>query len=415
MARIAVVGGGISGLYACYLLHEKHELTLYEADGRLGGHADTQNVMCENGALPIDTGFIVFNETNYPLFSKMLRAFNIKMQDSRMSFSVRDNARNFEYCASENWTSLFSDRTNLVRPGFYRMLGDLKRFYNLAEGMVEQLPEQMSLAEYLFENQFSQEFADWHLVPMAAALWSTNCEDILQYPIKYMLQFMRNHHMLQLSGRPKWKTITGGSAHYVSAIRDQLNVRYRLSDDVQNIRRSNNIVQIKSRSGDASFDAVILACHSDQALSLLSDASDNERSILSSIPYQENVMCLHTDHSVMPKKRRSWASWNVNVDNEQRDRCFVTYHMNQLQNLKTKKQYFVSLNQEENISPSHILVKKAYHHPMYTAEGVKARSRWPEINRHRTFFAGAYWGWGFHEDGARSAVAVSQRIDEMEL
>jgi predicted NAD/FAD-binding protein len=410
MAKIAIIGGGISGLYASFLLEPKHDVSLYEASARLGGHADTHWLDHDGQTVAVDSGFIVFNRPNYPHFSRFIDALNVPVKASDMSFAVRDEATGMEYCASSRWQSLFARKRNAISGQFYCMLRDIKRFYAHAEHDLSGISDTLTLAEYIDQAAYSRAFKDWHLLPMAAALWSASYEQIQHYPMRYLLTFMNNHGMLSLRQRPQWFTIDGGSQTYVQAFQRQSQANIRLSDPVHRVMTNGSGLSVASHHGSADYDVVLFACHSDQALAMLPQASNEQRRILGSIRYQENEVLLHSDTSVMPKRRAAWGSWTVRLNADFQQRCTVSYYMNRLQGLKGRD-YIVSLNQSEHIQEALIHQRRNYAHPVYDPAMVAAQNQWQQLCSKGCYFAGAYWGWGFHEDGARSAVRAVDVIE----
>ncbi|HST28408.1 MAG TPA: FAD-dependent oxidoreductase [Rudaea sp.] len=408
--RIAVVGSGIAGLASAWLLSREHEVTLYEANDYLGGHTHTHDVEIGGRGYAVDTGFIVFNPPHYPLLHKLFDDLGVASQPTAMSFAVKNERSGLEYNAMD-LPGLFCQRRNLVSPRFWRMLGDIRRFYREAPALLERPDAGPDLGEYLAANRYSDAFRDDHLVPMASALWSSPSAQVLKFPAKYLAQFMSNHQMLQVRGRPQWRVVKGGSQAYVRALRKTWRVRERLGDAVNRITREPQQVRIDSTSGSADYDHAVLACHSDQALGLLGDASDREGDILAAMPYQENATVLHTDANLLPRRRRAWAAWNAIVPREASEHCTVSYCMNLLQSLDCAEPIVVTLNRTAQIAPQKILKRMRYHHPVYTQASVAAQQRKTEIQgTNRTWFAGAYWGWGFHEDGLRSAVDVANGL-----
>jgi predicted NAD/FAD-binding protein len=408
--RIAVVGSGIAGLASAWLLSREHEVTLYEANDYLGGHTHTHDVEIGGRDYAVDTGFIVFNPPHYPLLHKLFDALGVASQPTTMSFAVKDERCGLEYNATD-LSGLFCQRRNLVSPRFWRMLGDIRRFYREAPALLEHVGAGPDLGEYLAANRYSDVFRDDHLVPMASALWSSPSAQVLKFPVKYLAQFMANHQMLQVRGRPQWRVVKGGSQAYVRALRTGWRVRERIGDAVNRITREPQQVRIDSISGSAAYDHAVLACHSDQALGLLGDPTEREREILGAMPYQENDTALHTDASLLPRRRRAWAAWNAIVPTDAGEQCTVSYCMNLLQSLDCPEPIVVTLNRTAQIAPQKILKRLRYHHPVYTQASVAAQQRKAEIQgTNRTWFAGAYWGWGFHEDGMRSAVDVANGL-----
>ncbi|HTI95937.1 MAG TPA: FAD-dependent oxidoreductase [Rudaea sp.] len=405
--RVAVIGSGIAGLASAWLLSREHEVTLYEANDYLGGHTHTHDVEIGGREYAVDTGFIVFNPPHYPLLHKLFDALGVASQPTAMSFAVKDERSGLEYNATD-LSGLFCQRRNLVSPRFWRMLGDIRRFYREAPALLEREDAGPDLGEYLAANRYSDVFRDDHLVPMASALWSSPSAQILKFPAKYLARFMANHQMLQVRGRPQWRVVKGGSQAYVHALRKSWPVRERIGDAVNRIAREPQQVRIDSASGSAAYDHAVLACHSDQALGMLGDANECEREILGAMPYQDNDTVLHTDASLLPRRRRAWAAWNAIVPTDANEHCTVSYCMNLLQSLDCAQPIVVTLNRTAQIAPQKILKRLRYRHPVYTQASVAAQQRKAEIQgMNRTWFAGAYWGWGFHEDGMRSAVDVA--------
>lgn len=408
--RIAVVGSGISGLSAAWLLSRHHEVVLYEQNDRLGGHTDTHQVEVDGRSLQVDTGFIVHNAAHYPLLTRLFDELGVASRPTTMSFSVQDAATGLEYNAT-SLDTLFCQRRNLASPRFWGMLRDLHRFYSAAPALLDTVGPGPSLGDYLEMNGYGAAFRDQHLVPMASALWSSPAAGILGFPAKYLVQFMANHQMLQLTGRPAWRVVQGGSRAYVDAMSACWAVRVHVDTPVRGIARDANGVTVRWDAGREHFDHVVLACHSDQALALLEDATDNERDVLGAIPYQTNDTVLHTDAALLPRHRKAWAAWNAYLPADPAQSCTVSYCMNLLQGLPTGTPLVVTLNRTADIDSSRILVRRTYHHPVYRPAGVAAQARKHEIQGiRRTWFAGAYWGWGFHEDGIRSGVEVAQAL-----
>ena len=408
--RIAVVGSGIAGLASAWLLSRQHQVTLFEADDRLGGHTHTHDVELAGRAFAVDTGFIVHNREHYPLLSRMFDELGVATVPTTMSFSVHNAASGLEYNAT-SLDGLFCQRRNLVSPRFLGMVRDIFRFYRLAPQLLHGDAAGPSLGEYLERHRFGAAFRDEHLVPMASALWSSPSRQILEFPARYLAQFMHNHQMLQVGGRPRWRVVAGGSARYIDALQRNWNVSVRLSTPVGAVQRHERGVTVQADAAGETFDQVVLACHSDQALALLADADAQETDILGAIPYQDNDVVLHTDARLLPRNRKAWAAWNAHVPDGRDDACTVSYCMNLLQGLDAPEPLVVTLNRTAAIDPARILRRMHYRHPVYTAASVAAQARRAQIQgTRRTWFAGAYWGWGFHEDGMRSAVDVAQAL-----
>ncbi|MGV8944437.1 NAD(P)/FAD-dependent oxidoreductase [Thermomonas sp.] len=412
--RIAVIGSGIAGLASAWLLSREHHVVLLEASDYLGGHTHTHDIELAGRTYRVDTGFIVHNPANYPLLTRMFDELGVRTKPTTMSFSVHGDPANGRDALEYNATSingLFCQRRNLVSPRFWSMLRDLRRFYQMAPALLESDGPGPTLGDYLDAHGFGTTFRDHHLVPMASALWSSPSAQILSFPARYLVQFMANHHMLHVSGRPEWRVVEGGSATYVRAMTARWSVDVRLNAAVTSVRRDEAGVEVQTAHASERFDQVVMACHSDQALRLLRDADDHERVILGAMPYQANDVVLHTDASLLPRNRKAWAAWNAHVPANPADACTVSYCMNLLQGIGAPQPLVVTLNRTDAIDPAKVLRRMNYHHPVYTHASVAAQARRQEIQGMRnTWFAGAYWGWGFHEDGMRSAVEVARGL-----
>ncbi len=406
--KIAVIGSGISGLAAAWLLSREHRVVLFEREERLGGHTHTHNVVLDNREFAVDTGFIVYNDENYPLLKRMFGELGVASQPTAMSFSVQDARNGLEYNAG----NVMANPRNLLDQKFLKMMGEIKRFYKEAHHLLETEGAGPTLGDYLREQKYSPMFIDDHLIPMVSALWSAPATQIMDFPGKYLIRFMRNHRMLQVSGRPQWRTVTGGSSRYIELMRKSWKVEERLATPVLRILRAEDAVRLVTDDGEERFDHVVLACHSDQALALLGDASDTETEILGAIPYQSNDVVLHTDARLLPKKKKSWAAWNAYVPAQPGAACTVSYYMNILQNIDAPEPLIVTLNRTDAIDPGKIIATMQYQHPVYTSTSIHAQNRRVSINgQRRTWFCGAYWRYGFHEDGLRSAVSVAKALD----
>jgi len=413
--KLAIVGTGIAGMTAAHLLHDEHDLTIYEAGEYIGGHTNTVEVEREGMTYAVDTGFIVFNDWTYPNFIGLLDRLGVASQPSDMSFSVRCEDTGLEY----NGTSLnrlFAQRRNLLRPSFYRMIRDILRFNRESVKLLDEPGPGPSLGAYLEQNRYSPPFIRNYIVPMAGAIWSAGPSTIWRYPARYLVQFFKNHGMLSVDARPTWRVITGGSQRYVEKLVRPFRERIRLQSPVEAIIRDSHGVEVRSHdragtSHTARFDGVVLACHSDQALALLADPSPLERDVLGAIRYQANEAILHTDQSLLPRRRRAWAAWNYHLLPTPADRVLVTYHMNTLQRLRASCDFCVTLNRPDAIDPAQILKRITYHHPVFTPEAIAAQQRHREINgQRRTWYCGAYWGFGFHEDGVKSAMMACESL-----
>lgn len=412
--KIAVVGGGVSGVVSAhYLSAGGHDVHLYEANNYIGGHTDTHHIAVQGENYSVDTGFIVFNEDNYPNFSRFLQELKVPSQSSDMSFGVHNTGSGLEYNATSIGT-LFCQRRNIVNPSFYRMLWDLVRFYNHGPKVLQRSGEELSeqtLGDYLRVNNYSRSFIQDHILPMACALWSGPSISIEDFPVHYFVSFMQNHKMLSLSGRPEWRVVKGGSRSYIDAMLAQFQGTVKTSTPVREIKRRTNGVSIRTDGEWTDFDKVVIATHSDQALSMLSDPSESELAVLSGIKYQRNEMQLHSDASVMPKNRKAWASWSVKMGAELESACTVSYYMNLLQNFDAPVDFFTSLNCNHLIDPNKVYMSRSYDHPIYNASTLQSQQLRQDISGHNdTYYCGAYWGWGFHEDGARTALDCVKQI-----
>ncbi len=409
--RIAVIGAGISGLTCAYLLSNEHEVTVYEANDYIGGHTHTVAVPLAGRTYAVDTGFIVFNRKTYPNFVKLMQALGVAWQPSDMSFSVHCLRTGLFYRPS-TLGSLFAQRSNLLRPGFYRMLLDALRFRREALALLETDDDRTTLQAYLRQNRYGRLFIEKFIIPMGAAIWSADPERFQAFPARYLVEFFHNHGFLNLRDQPQWLVIKGGSRQYIEPLTRPFRNRIRLNAPVAAVRRGPEEVAVVTAAGEQNrFDQVILATHSDQALSLLADARDRERDILGAIAYQENHTTLHTDTAVLPPRRAAWASWNYRIPGDARRRVAVTYDMNLLQGLGAPEEFCVSLNMTDEIDPRKIIRTMVYHHPVYDPRSLAARRGQQALNGiDRTYFCGAYWGYGFHEDGVNSALAVCQHF-----
>ena len=413
--KIAIIGTGISGLTSAYLLSRKHEIEVFEADSRPGGHTHTLDVETRSGRYAVDTGFIVFNDWTYPNFIALMNQIGVKWQDSSMSFSVKSQKTGLEYNGT-SLNSLFAQRSNLLRPAFYKMIREILRFNResvevLGRGGIE------TLGEYLERNGYSNAFKENYLIPMGAAIWSSSAQQMEEFPIEFFVRFFKNHGMLSVDERPVWRVIRGGSRSYIEPLTRGFRDRIRLGSKVISVRRGDSGATLQVvENGELQervFDQVVFACHSDDALSLIRDASHPEREVLGAFQYQSNSTILHTDETVLPKRRLAWAAWNYLVPERQQDRVAVTYHMNILQGLKAPESFLVSLNLDSAIDPAKVIRRLEYRHPVYSNAAFQAQGRWGEISgRNRYHFAGAYWGYGFHEDGVKSAIQVGSSFGE---
>ena len=408
--RVAVVGAGVSGLVAAAELHRAgHDVHVFEAGSYPGGHTNTIQVETEAGSWAVDTGFIVFNDRNYPNFERMLAELGVRSQPANMSFSVSDGDGGFEW-ATRGVRGLFARPGHALDPRFHRMLRDLVRFNREARQLLGRR-DGPSLRRFLADGGYSDYFVERLLVPQAAAVWSADPRQMWSFPAGFLAEFFENHRVLQLAGRPSWRTITGGSRRYVEALIEPFRDHVRLRTPVRSVARGPHGVRVELDNGSERFDQVVFAVHSDMALALLADPSPAEARVLGAIPYQRNEAVLHTDTKLMPRRRAAWASWNYHLGGEQADRTTVTYHMNRLQSLAADREFMVTLNRTEAIDPDEVIRVIDYSHPVFTPEAVRAQERWGEISGvRRTHYCGAYWSWGFHEDGVWSALRVSQAL-----
>jgi uncharacterized protein len=412
--RIAIVGAGVSGLVTAHLLAREHDVTVFEAADYAGGHTNTIRVDTAEETHQVDTGFIVFNDRNYPNFQRLLDRLGVATQPSTMTFSVSDGRGDFEYNGSSP-NGLFAKRAHLVTPWFHRMVADMARFNRAARDLARNGAngdDGPSLGQWLEQQRFSRPFIERLIVPQASAVWSADPGQMWSFPARFLVEFFDNHGMLSVQGRPRWRTVSGGSARYVEALLAGFRGRLRLRTPVQTIVRGDEQALVTPLGGDAeAFDHVVLATHSDQALALLHDATGRERELLAAIPYQANEAVLHTDTRLLPRRRRAWASWNYHLQEQLDGPATVTYHMNRLQSLTAEREFCVTLNRTGEIDPQRVIATIPYSHPVYTRAGVAAQRRFTDINAlHRTHFCGAYWGWGFHEDGVASALRVAERF-----
>jgi len=414
--RIAIVGAGVSGLVAAHLLHREHEIVVYEAGAYAGGHANTIRVDTPLGSHHVDTGFVVMNDRNYPNFTRLLDRLDVARQPTHMSFSVKGEDEDFEYAGTPR--GLFCQPSNLLSPRFQRMILDLLRFNRELRQMLtgegtETLLEE-SLEEFLARRRFSPAFVERLIVPQVSAVWSADPRQMRSFPVRFVAEFFANHGMLGFRDRPRWSTIAGGSARYVDALIAPFRERVRLRTPVSAVTRHEDRVELAvgaSHDGVSErFDQVVIATHSDQALTMLRDPSAQETRVLGAIPYQRNEAVLHTDSTLLPRRHRARAAWNYHLLREPKPLSTVTYYMNHLQRLHADRDFCVTLNRSEAIDPAKIIRTIPYSHPVYTPAGVAAQSEHASISglAGRTHYCGAYWGWGFHEDGVLSALRACE-------
>ncbi|WP_454841270.1 NAD(P)/FAD-dependent oxidoreductase [Pseudomonas hormoni] len=413
--NIAIIGSGISGLTCAYLLNRSHAMTLFEAGDRVGGHTHTVDVKVDGKEYAVDTGFIVFNDRTYPNFIRLLGQIGVGFKATEMSFSVTDPDSGLEYNGN-NLNSLFAQRRNLLSPRFWGMLRDILRFNKRAQSDLSEgrIAADTTLDEYLKAGGYGEQFILHYIVPMGAAIWSMPMAQMLNFPVEFFVRFFKNHGLLSVNNRPQWRVIEGGSSAYIAPLTATFKQKIRLNCPVIRVERDADGVVIHSSAGSERFDKVVFACHSDQALKLLAKPSEAERSILGALPYADNEVVLHTDTRLLPSRKRAWASWNYRLGGAGHTLAAVTYDMNILQGIQSDTTFCVSLNQSAGISPSMVLGRFTYAHPQYSLAAVAAQARWEELNgAQHSFYCGAYWANGFHEDGVVSALRVARSFGEV--
>lgn len=408
--EIAIVGTGISGLSAAWLLNQEHEVTVYEANSYVGGHSNTVDVIEGDRSIPVDTGFIVYNEPAYPNLCKLFEYLDVETTPTEMSFAISKDSGLLEY-ASNGLDRLFAQRKNFTSPRFWRMIFDVKRFYDQTPNHLEKYKD-YTLDEYLNKFNYSSAFRDDHLYPMAAAIWSTPANKIGQHPFVSFVNFCINHSLLQLKNRPKWRTVTGGSREYVRKITKEYSSKINLNDPVLSIERFDDFVEVVSKQGRRRYDHVILSCHADQSLRMINKPSEIEIKVLGSFEYEINQTILHSDPVLMPINKKVWSSWNYISNSNQFDSGLtVTYWMNNLQGLITDKPLFVSLNPKVKPKDDLVHLEINYEHPIFSQSAVEAQKfAWQMQGINRTWFCGSYFGYGFHEDGLQSGLAVAEQL-----
>ena len=411
--KIAVIGTGIAGNVAAHHLCREHDITVFEAAGHVGGHTHTHEIEHDGRSVAVDTGFIVCNDRTYPRFLELMAGLGVDLQPSEMSFSVQ--ADGLEYNGT-SLNSLFAQRRNLLRPAFWRMVRDILRFNREAPRLLDESADSLRLGDYLDAQGYSPQFIDHYILPMGAAIWSAGTRTLRDFPARYFVRFFHNHGMLTVDDRPQWRTVRGGSARYVQKLTAGFRDRIRLRTPVEAVRRTAAGVFVKTPGAEAErFDRVFFACHSDQALRLLVDANATERAVLGAIRYQRNEVLLHTDTGVLPRRRLAWAAWNYHLVDGASERVAVTYHMNMLQRLSTPAPLLVSLNLADRVADARVIRALTYEHPVFTREAVAAQARHADIDgADRAYFCGAYWGFGFHEDGVVSALAALEHFRQIE-
>ena len=415
--RVAIIGGGVSGFVTGYRLHKQLDVTLFEANDYVGGHTNTIDIENDEGQFAIDTGFIVFNDRTYPNFIALMDELKVASQPTRMSFSVSCEKTGLEYRGAD-FNGLFAQRRNLFNPKFLKLLWDLVRFNKAGEQLLENEQENETVGEFFERNNFSPQFIEQYFMPMGAAIWSASFETFRQFPIRFIAEFYHNHGLLGVTNRPQWRVITGGSRQYIAPLTQDWSNRIHTNQPVRDIHRTEDEVVVITKDGQShSFDHIVFACHSDQALRILGNqATAVESEILSSFPYHPNTALLHTQESVLPKNRRAWACWNYFKPERASSLANVTYNMNILQSLNSKQTFCVTLNDDGRIRDENILGSYTYMHPTFEIRRKQMQARHHElINRNSTSFCGAYWGNGFHEDGVKSAIAVANQLEKIDV
>ncbi|CAN5211695.1 FAD-dependent oxidoreductase [soil metagenome] len=406
--RIAIVGTGIAGMTASHLLRDAHDITVFEAADRSGGHANTVRVEDDLGEHWVDTGFIVLNERNYPNFERLLSDLGVPTQPAAMGLSIANADGSFEFAGTAK--GLFAQRSNVVRPSFLRMIRDQLRFNRDAKAMIGRT-DSPSVGEFVRDMGYSDWFFERIIMPEVSAVWSSDPATVWDFPVAFLAEFLDNHGQLEITGRPQWRTVVGGSRTYVEAIARELGDRLRLSSPVRSIQRTPGGVWIVADGAEPQmFDEVVVATHSDQALAMIDRPTDDERSVLGAIRYQPNEAALHTDASLMPRRRSAWASWNFHLTDGS-ELPTMSYWMNRLQDLETEEELFVTLNRTESLDPAKVIDVIPYAHPIMTHGAAAAQRRWSEISgADRIHYCGAYWRWGFHEDGCWSAIRTCDSL-----
>ena len=413
--KIAIVGSGISGLTCAYILNRKHDITIFEKNDYIGGHTHTHKIVYGGRELYIDSGFIVYNERTYPNFIEILDQLGVERQLTRMGFSVKSEKNDLEY-AGHSLNGLFAQRSNLFRPSFIRILQSMSRFNSEARIDLNILDSKITLGEYLNSKNYPDEFIQYYIIPIGAAIWSTIPHKMMDIPAVFFIRFFDNHGLLQILNRPNWWVISGGSKKYVEKMIQGFENKIRLSSPVKNVKRDSDNITVKFGSGSLeseNFDSIIFATHSNQSLAMLDSPSTEEREILSAIKYQKNDAILHYDDSILPRRRNAWSSWNYLLDKEQDKAVALTYNMNILQSIKSDRTFCVSLNSGDLIDQSKVIKNLNYDHPLFTVSSIDAQSRKYEISgKNNTYYCGAYWRNGFHEDGVISGLDVCKSFGE---
>lgn len=413
MKNIAIIGSGISGLTSAYLLSKEHTVTVFEKNDYIGGHTATKDIELEGKQYAIDTGFIVCNDRTYPNFLKLLSQLDVPLQPTEMSFSVMNSVNGLEYNGN-NLNSLFAQRRNVLRPQFWSLINEILKFNKQCKSLYasNDIPPQLTLGDFLTQHQFSDYFCQNYILPMGAAIWSTSLVEMKAFQLRFFVQFFYNHGLLNVNDRPQWYVIPGGSREYISPLIRRFKDSIELNSQLNSVTREKDGIRLEFKDGSLrQFDEVVFACHSDEALALLADATEAEKSVLGDIPYSKNTVTLHTDTSLLPVRKLAWASWNYQINEHLNRPACVTYNMNILQGLTADHTFCVTLNQSEEIDPSKVLGEFIYHHPVFNHQSLSAQQRRAEIcGKNHTHFTGAYWHNGFHEDGVRSAVEMAERF-----
>lgn len=425
--KVAIIGSGISGLTVADAIHKHHDITVFEAGDRIGGHTNTIDVEIDDTRHAIDTGFIVFNNRTYPNFSSMIERLGIESHDAPMTFSVRCDQTNLEYRGAD-LGGLFAQKRNLLRPRFYHLLRDLLRFNNSAQRLIESGNDTQTVCQFFAENQFSRIFYEKYFLPMGSAIWSCPHDVFENFPIRFIAEFYHHHGLLSVNDRPQWKVITGGSSRYIDPLCRPFRNRIQTNCPVLHVHRGRpsgwthhrmdetDQMVIETPQGNDSFDHVVFACHADQALRILREsATETEMRMLQAFPYQPNEAVLHTDESVLPRRQRAWAAWNYHIADRDHNRwgekSTLTYNLNILQGIRSRHTFCVTLNSAEMINPKKIIRRISYAHPIFDSRRRRVQQRHTElIGPNQTSFCGAYWGNGFHEDGVVSGLAVSRYL-----
>ncbi|MFT2111184.1 NAD(P)/FAD-dependent oxidoreductase [Marinomonas sp. 2405UD68-3] len=414
--KIAIIGAGISGLSSAYYLHAQHDITVFESADRIGGHTATINVQYDGRDYSIDTGFIVYNDWTYPHFIELMDSLRVESKPTEMSFSVSCAQTGLEY-GGNNLDTLFAQRRNVFNGSYLMMLKDIMDFNKSAIQDLDSglLDEATTLGEYLQKKQYGKLFASHYLIPMGSAIWSSTLDEMLEFPLVFFVRFFKNHGLLSVNNRPQWRVIKGGSSAYLTPLTAGFRDRIKLNSQIQRVERHSNSVCLHfTEQLSEEFDQVIFACHSDQVLALLDDATEDEKDVLGAMPYRMNEVVLHTDDSILPKKKKAWSSWNYHLSGDSTRPATLSYNMNILQGIESDATFVVTLNDTASIDASCILGRYQYAHPVFTLDGIKAQQRWADINGvKRTWFCGAYWRNGFHEDGCMSGIRVANALQEI--